>query len=261
MIDFQKFLSDNSLPSLLVNARRMKHYIKSISVQGKTDKSDSYVIALYASTKNVDIFTIIYSVNRELLGKYSTTLRLIQKTKTQIRNLNHAMHNGIVDDSITESLLRIKKDLEREEKYLKKESQIMLIETFPVVEHLNTTFKGLGFSFLGLFIPKVYDTIDTYTTAQTIAFIGFNPVPFESGQMKMRDKLNIFGDSEIKRLLFLAVLRAVRLDDISKGRYKELLSKGKPKKVALVAVARKLLKAVIIETKKYKRENVNSIES
>lgn len=255
MVSFQKFLSDNSLPFHLVNARRMKSYSKIVKVQGKTDKTDSYAIAHYCETLRDSAFTKIYSVDREILGKYSTTLRLIQKIKTQIKNLNHALHNGSQDVNIINSLSSIKRELERQEKELKGHSQVILVDAFPVVVHLNDKFKGLGYSFLGLLIPKIYDTIENHTTAQTIAFIGFNPVPFESGQMKLRDRLNVFGDSEIKRLLFLAVLRSVRFNDISKQKYNDLLEKGKPKKVALIAVARKLLKAVIIETKKYKREN------
>jgi transposase len=49
------------------------------------------------------------------------------------------------------------------------------------------------------------------------------------------------GNPRLRRVLYLAAVAAVKTDSPIRDFYQRLLAKGKPKKVALIAVARKLL--------------------
>ena len=71
--------------------------------------------------------------------------------------------------------------------------------------------------------------------------------------MKLKDKVNIFGDNELKRLFYLSAMVARQFNPIIKDYGDAMVLRGKPKKVALVAICRKLLKAIIYEMKRYKR--------
>lgn len=74
------------------------------------------------------------------------------------------------------------------------------------------------------------------------SFIGLDPQPYESGS-SVRKHLGIskMGDSELRRLLYMGALGSLRGDNPLKAFYHRLVGRGKAKKVALVAAARKLL--------------------
>ena len=58
----------------------------------------------------------------------------------------------------------------------------------------------------------------------------------------MRGKRAIFGGrAQVRRILYMAALVAIRFNAVIKRFYNRLISAGKPKKVAIVACMRKLL--------------------
>lgn len=78
------------------------------------------------------------------------------------------------------------------------------------------------------------------------AFVGLDPRPYESGRtVRRRSSISKMGDPTLRRLLYMGALSAVR------GRgahwaplrpfYQRLVGRGKPKKLGIVAAARKLL--------------------
>ena len=103
-----------------------------------------------------------------------------------------------------------------------------------------------------LLVPRIYDNIENFTVNQTVAFLGLNPVSFQSGQLKYTDKLNIFGDKELKRLLYLSALTSSQFNPILKEKYQNYISNGKSKKLALTIISRKIISLLVKDIKKYK---------
>lgn len=252
---FQKYLSDNGINHHMFNARRVSKYAKSMIVQGKTDKSDSYVIAHFCSIQDVSVFVSSYSIDKESFTKYTTTLRMYQKIKTQIGNLSKSTGNGVLDVELQLDLLKTKKDLENREKNIKNRAVEMLKLLYPVSIELEEKYQGVGYALLLNLVPKIYDTIENFTNNQTVAFLGYNPVSFQSGLMNAGDKLNMFGDKEFKRLLYLSALTSTRFNPILQTKYQSLLERGKAKKLSLTIIARKLLVALVQDMKRYKKQN------
>ena len=73
------------------------------------------------------------------------------------------------------------------------------------------------------------------------AFAGLNPCPRESGLMKGKAVLSGLGNPRLRRGLYMAALSASRGRNRFAVMYKRLREAGKPGKVALIAVARKIL--------------------
>jgi transposase len=254
-LSFQKYLSDNGILYKMFNPRKISKYIKSLDIQGKTDKSDSYAIAHYCSIQDINTFDSSYFVQREIFIKYTTTLRQITKIKVQINNLKKSISYGVVDDDLISALHMILIDFKKHEKNLRKKAIELLKIYYPVCDVLNDKYSGLSYRLLLLLVPRVYDTIENYTVNQTVAFLGFNPVPFESGQIKLKDRLNMFGDKELKRLLYLAALSSVSFNKVLKEKHKRNIENGKSKKLSLMIISRKILVLLIRDMKRYKVEN------
>jgi transposase len=74
------------------------------------------------------------------------------------------------------------------------------------------------------------------------AYVGLDPQPYESGRsVRKRSAISKMGDAEIRRLLYMGALSAVRGRNPLRPFYQRLVGRGKVKKAAIVAAARKLL--------------------
>ena len=80
------------------------------------------------------------------------------------------------------------------------------------------------------------------TPAEVVAFAGLDPAPQESGtSVRGARHISKTGNARVRQAVYMAALSAVRFNPVLKPFYEQLLARGKKKKVALVAVARKLL--------------------
>ena len=63
----------------------------------------------------------------------------------------------------------------------------------------------------------------------------------ELGQLGRRQAASLFGRAHSRQLLYMAALTAIRCEPASKAFYERLTARGKPHKVVLIAVMRKLV--------------------
>jgi transposase len=74
------------------------------------------------------------------------------------------------------------------------------------------------------------------------AYVGLDPQPYESGRsVRKQPGISKMGDNNIRRLLYMGALGGVRGKNPLRPFYNRLVGRGKAKKVALVAAARKIL--------------------
>ncbi|MBK1830820.1 IS110 family transposase [Verrucomicrobiaceae bacterium R5-34] len=104
---------------------------------------------------------------------------------------------------------------------------------------LLTTTKGVGDnSALSLLVAM--PELGRVSNKEAASLAGLAPFNRDSG--KMRGQRKIFGGRrEIRQALYMAALVGSRHNDVLNEFYQRLLAKGKPKKLALTAVMRKLL--------------------
>lgn len=76
--------------------------------------------------------------------------------------------------------------------------------------------------------------------SETAALGGVAPYNHDSGQHRGRRRIH-GGRRKVRRVLYMAALEATRFNPVLRPFYRRLLAAGKPKKVALTAVMRKLL--------------------
>ncbi len=80
------------------------------------------------------------------------------------------------------------------------------------------------------------------TPKQVVASAGLDPAPHQSGtSVRGAGQISKTGHPRLRQALYMAALSAVRPEGPLRTFYSRLLQRGKRKRVALVAVARKLL--------------------
>lgn len=76
---------------------------------------------------------------------------------------------------------------------------------------------------------------------QVTAYAGIAPAPFQSGAYTGRTRISKVGNARLRQALYMAALQASRQAGVFKNLFDRLIAKNKPRKLALIAVARKIL--------------------
>lgn len=102
-----------------------------------------------------------------------------------------------------------------------------------------SSVRGIGPATVTTLIADVPE-LGHLSRREISALIGVAPFNRDSGQY--RGKRMIFGGrGEVRRVLYMATLAAIRFNSVISCFYRRLVAVGKPRKVALVACMRKLL--------------------
>lgn len=254
MTSLQKFLSDNGLDYILLNAATISHYSKSQRTKLKTDKSDSFVIASYLETLPLNVFSSKFDSVRNELQRVSTYLEFLIGLETRIKGfLDSIQASDIGFDNLAVDVFDLHDYIKAKRKEVEAQGEILLQTRFPIAKAIKSDIKGVGYKTLLHVLPLIYDSSDKYTIKQLQAYVGINPVPFESGtSVKRRGSISKSGNSNARKMLYMSAVSSVRTNPILKEKYQRLLNQGKPKKVALIAVSAQIFRAIVARLNHYK---------
>jgi transposase len=105
-----------------------------------------------------------------------------------------------------------------------------------------TTITGVGMLTAAVVLAETRPLRGSATPEEIVAFAGLDPAPQESGtSVRGARHISKTGNARVRQAVYMAALAAARFNPVLKPFYERLLARGKGKKVALVAVARKLL--------------------
>ena len=102
---------------------------------------------------------------------------------------------------------------------------------------------GLGTK-TALFLIVITDGFDKFETAgQLCSYVGITPTIRQSGSsVRGKSRISKVGNQKLRNLLFLCAFSACKHNKACREIYERIVAKGKSKKLALIAVANKLLK-------------------
>jgi transposase len=110
---------------------------------------------------------------------------------------------------------------------------------------LLTTINGVGPQTAAYLIGELGDPARFRSPAALASYVGVAPRLRQSGKRRFSGTAVVsLGNARLRKALWMPVLTAVRFNPWLRAYYDRLVSRGKPRKVALVAAMRKLLAAV-----------------
>lgn len=238
-----QFLYKKGIAVSVVNPLSIKRFIQMKLAKVKTDKSDARAICEYAQAHEVVLYNALSDVQSECLQ----LLRLLDsylKKRTATKNKLHGEEVlGIPSRFVFRSLERDRKHLDREITALE-ERLLELVKRDQ--QHQLTLLKGIpGMGIkTALFLIVATDGFAKFETAsQLCSYVGITPTIRQSGSsVKGRSRISKVGNKKLRNLLFLCAFSACKHNKACRELYERLVHKGKSKKLALIAVANKLLK-------------------
>lgn len=228
----------------VVNPLRVKYFSRLNLKRAKTDRVDAYVIAQYGQVFKPESWTAPPTHLRQLQQLMTVSAQL---TKQKTALINQQKNFELVPDPSKEALEIIKWQIVKLEEHLQ---EIQCLINNSIKEHYKELEASLG-SIPGLG-PKTVATLILVTGGFTkfesykalIAYVGLAPRTYESGvSVKGASHICKLGSSYLRKLLYQCALSAKRFNPACKELFERLyIEKKKPFKVAMIAVANKLLK-------------------
>lgn len=228
------------------NPRRVRQFAYAKGLLAKTDKIDAKMLAQYGETFAPDVDSLPDEAVIEL-QKYHR--RFKQLTAMSVQEKTHLEHTT---EPKLRHRLRIHLNwLERELKALMEQINQLITdnELLDKKRKCLESTTGIG-SQTAVTLLAHLPELGTLGRKQISALAGLAPVTRESGQWKGHTSLGP-GRVIVREALYMAALSASHYNEHLKDFYQRLKKAGKPPKLALCAVARKLLIALNSNMRKF----------
>ena len=202
----------------------------------KTDALDAEVIALFAERIRPEARLLLDPERGRLAEFVSRRRQVIEMIGMETNRRRRATDK------------RLAKRLDRHVAFLEKELNEIdhdigeAIKRSPVwckTEALLKSVPGIGYVTARTLLAEVPE-LGTVDRHQIAALVGVAPVNRDSGLMRGHRAI-AGGRTSVRNVLYMAALTAIRCNPVLRTFYNQLITRGRPKKVALVAVLRKLL--------------------
>jgi transposase len=229
----------------ILNPARVRRYAQGIGVLAKTDRIDSYVIERYA--REVKPKSNFESSKSQLMLKRLVTRR------NSLKNMIVAEKNRkrIADKVISKSIDRVTKLLEKEVVEIDKTINNILKTDIELQNKVNalTVQKGVG-KITACCLVGLMPELGYLNNKQVASLSGLAPFSRDSGKMKGKRYIQA-GRFLVRKSLYMPAWVSVMYDHKMKNIYNRLTDRGKPPKVAIVAVMRKMIITANMNMKLY----------
>jgi len=237
------FLFQHNYQLAVILPNKIRNYAKSLESKSKTDPLDSAVITRFGLERQLNLWTPpsdTIKALRDLCREY----HCLKANCTQIKNQLHALKSSFKPHR--ESFKRktqLLKFLQRQIALIQKELRALVKSEPQLAQHLKNikTAKGLGDITILTVLAETRCFQLVTNLKQLTSYAGLDVVFNDSGLKKGKTSISKKGNTFIRKALFMPALSACRANPQLKAFYQRLVAKGKNKKLAIIAVARKLL--------------------
>jgi transposase len=228
-------LAAAGLPVVLVDPSKVRAFATAIGQRAKTDPIDAALIAHFAEAVK-PIVRALPDTETQLLAD------LVQRRRQIIEMI------GAESQRLKRSPDRLRKSIERLLKALQKEltavdddidGAVRSSKAWLEKERLLTSVPGVGKAISRTMIGELPE-LGRLNRKEIAALVGVAPFTRQSGAWRGKSFIG-GGRAGVRAALFMGALVAKQHNLVLKAFFDRLVAAGKPKMVALIAVARKLL--------------------
>jgi len=223
----------------VVNPARIKGYAMATMQRNKTDKLDSAIIAAFCKTHHPCAWQPLSEAHKHLRALVRHREDLLQ-TQLQQQNRLRDTTDTLVRESLQAVLDTIAKQLAVVERTIK-EHLAAHAELRTNLE-LLTAIVGIGVVTAAKLLAE-FAAIEQYASAKAAAAdTGVTPAHYHSGtSVRRRPRMSKIGNANLRAALYWPAITAMRRCPAFKAFAERLAARGKPKKVIIGAVMRKMV--------------------
>lgn len=237
------YLHERGHRVVIVLPTKMKNFIKTLDNKSKTDRLDARAIAQFGLERTLEPWTPPSAQLRTLKILAREYDALVQQA-VKVGNQMHAKDHAYTPPPETIARLR------EQHRLLVRQMKAVQAQIRAIVEEdqeLNgrianiTSAKGVGFMTAVRVVAETGGFHLIRNAKQLTSYAGYDVVIRQSGKRVGKPAISHKGNSHLRRAVYMPALAAIRFNPTLRRFYLRLVQSKRNKKVALVAVARKLL--------------------
>lgn len=229
-------LASAGLPIVVVNPAQVRAFAQALGKRAKTDPIDAAVIAHFVEATKAEPRPLPDEMTRLLADLVARRRQIVEMMAAEGQR-----QRRVTDKRLKKSIVRLRKAMEKELAELDGEikDQVRGSSVWAEKENLLASVPGVGPVIARTLIAELPE-LGTLDRRRIAALVGLAPWTRQSGQWRGKSFIG-GGRKSVRSALFLAAMVAGQHNPILKPFRDKLVASGKPKLVALIAVARKLL--------------------
>jgi len=229
-------LGGAGLPVIVVNPAQVRAFAKALGKRAKTDPIDAAVIARFVEATKPQIRPLP-DADTQLLAELVARRRQIIQMIVAERQREKQMANRRLKKSVARLILALSKELNELDAGI--DEAVRGSPAWREKEDLLKSVPGVGPIVARTLIAEMPE-LGQLDRRQVASLAGLAPWTRQSGKWRGRSFTG-GGRCTVRTAIFMAAMVARRCNPVLKTFYQRLIVAGKPKMVAIIAVARKLL--------------------
>ena len=228
-------LAAAGLPVVVVNPAQVRAFAVAIGQRAKTDPIDARVIAHFAEATRPQVRSLPDAETRLLADLVQRRRQIVDMMTAERQREKRA------PDRLRKSIGRLLKALQKELDSVNADidDSVRGSPAWRETEDLLTSVPGIGDKIACTMIAELPE-LGRLDRKQIAALAGLAPFTRQSGQWRGRSFIG-GGRTSVRSALFMGAMVAKQHNPVLKAFFDRLVAAGKPKMVALIAVARKIL--------------------
>jgi transposase len=179
-------------------------------------------------------------LNKNRRGRKSkiSSKRIIELAKSSI-GISSEVKERILSFKISHLLFLMDKEREIEE-IIRKNIDGVMRRNIEIV----TSIKGIGEVSAIHLLSEICDINRFSSYKKLIAYSGFDPTIYQSGNFEGRSRISKRGNRHIRRILWIMANSVIRYNEVFKSYFIKKIDKGIPYKKAVISVCHKLIRVI-----------------
>jgi transposase len=233
---FDRRLAQAGLPLAKINPRQARRFAEALGRHAKTDAIDAAMLARFAALLEPPVRAPV-SATLDDMKELQVARRALVKDRVAALNRAHTHRSALLKRQATERLRQIERQIAAIDAALRARlaSDPALKARFDIL----MSIPGLGETTALIMLVEMPE-LGALEHRCAASLAGLAPMAHDSGQHRGKRFVR-GGRAHLRQALYMPALVAVRFNAELKAKYEALRSAGKPPKLALTAIMRKLI--------------------
>lgn len=233
---FERRLAEAGLPLAKVNPRQARRFAEAIGRHAKTDAVDAAMLARFAMLIE-PLARPIVSATLDEMKELHVARRALVKDRVAALNRDKTRRSALLKRQAAERLRQIERQIAAIDAALR--AQLAADPALKARFDILVSIPGVGET-TALTILVEMPELGAIEHKCAASLAGLAPIARDSGRRSGKRFIR-GGRAHLRQALYMPTLVAVRFNTVMRAKYNAFLAAGKPPKVALTAIMRKLI--------------------
>lgn len=237
------FMMEHTLTLSVVNPISIKRFAQMKLARAKTDKYDAAIIAQFGASQTPAPWSLPDAKILEMQQLCALEEDLMVQ-KGMLQNQKEAFtQNPFASKTALKTIAGLVKRIEKEMEIVRARLNDITQEHYFREAEILCSIPGMGIKTAQALIVATRGFKELVNGRALCSYVGIAPRPYQSGtSVRGRGRISKMGSRSVRKKIYMCAISAIRTNVACKTFYERLRAKGKAAKVALIAVAGKLLR-------------------